>query len=422
MNDMLQEAVHYFKKERRFHRLFVQFRKKVESLGHAGGNVNTSLLSKKELEAIALFYGLSPDDMAAKKSISLLQFERKLQSLRFEGVTLMPLLEAYFGEEIRSKRSIQLLIAENQEKKLRQAADQFPVLSNYVEHLLKGSSDTFWVKRLAEQPDFEETMATLAAGLAGLPETLERLPFFSQRTTGNPHTFDPSSICGRLFLHALQVQSGYAGASPSAEHTNELLLSVRVLRDDIANFVTFANLTGFVKGVPHPVWQAAVDTCSAVNMPLRELLKIDKVEHASKHVFVVENSSVFSSLLDAVPQAALVCMHGQFKLAGLRLIDLLAESDHNLHYSGDLDPEGLTMLYRLQKRHPFHVKQWLMDVPSYERSLSDVDISDRLSKLSAITDPEQQEVIRKMKEYGKAGYQEALLEEMIADLRKAMNE
>lgn len=48
-----------------------------------------------------------------------------------------------------------------------------------------------------------------------------------------------------------------------------------------------------------------------MNMPLRELLKIDKVVPAEgSQVYIVENSGVFSSLLDIVPNAPLACTHG----------------------------------------------------------------------------------------------------------------
>src|SRR5690606_27551254 len=84
------------------------------------------------------------------------------------------------------------------------------------------------------------------------------------------------------------------------ELISDLLWQYHLLRDDIQNFVTQANLLAYDRNRLLPVWKAAADERSVLNVPMRELIKADKViaSEGSSKVFIVENSGVFSALLD----------------------------------------------------------------------------------------------------------------------------
>ncbi|QQK80745.1 DUF2399 domain-containing protein [Salicibibacter cibi] len=138
-------------------------------------------------------------------------------------------------------------------------------------------------------------------------------------------------------------------------------------------------------------------------------------------VWIVENSGVYSSLLDSVPNAPLICTHGQFKLAALQLMDMLVDSNVTLVYAGDIDPEGVAMADRLLARYPYGAKLWRMDVSSYHQSLSDNHMeAERLAKLLNVTNEALLPVVREMKEEGKAGYQEGLLSLLAEDLHQGL--
>jgi len=118
-----------------------------------------------------------------------------------------------------------------------------------------------------------------------------------------------------------------------------------------------------------------------------------------------------------VPDAPLVCTHGQFKLAAYRLLDMLVASGCQLKYAGDFDPEGLQMAARLKERYNDKLDYWCMDLESYVASEPSVELAkERLVKLTRVTDVELQDVVEEMRRRGKAGYQEALMEKMIKNL------
>ncbi len=59
-----------------------------------------------------------------------------------------------------------------------------------------------------------------------------------------------------------------------------------------------------------------------------------------------------------------------------------------------------------------------MDSESYKTSLSNEDISDRLSKLDSISSPEWDVLISLMRDVKMAGYQEAIVLHLISDIEE----
>lgn len=187
--------------------------------------------------------------------------------------------------------------------------------------------------------------------------------------------------------------------------------------------MTCVNLLAKTEEQIHPMWEAAAETPHVVNTPLRELLKLMSVYPANgkKSVWVVENSGVYSSILDKLPHVPLICTHGQFKLSALILMDKLVREGCTIYYAGDIDPEGLSMAERLLRRHPKHVQMWKMGIDYYHVSLSDLELTkERLSKLNSVKNSKLKLVVEALWNNKKAGYQEALVYEMIGDLESTL--
>jgi len=420
MKPLVDEAVHYFKASTGFSRLFEQFRKKYASLGKVGGSVLIQSFKNDELEAIARFFGDEVATLRLKKTVTLRAFEKKLQTTKFEGVTLLELLEAYFGEALVTKQEALAQTEKERAERFRELALMYPSLTFWFTYLQQRTADTHWINRMLETDDFHLFCAQLVKALDGLPLDYERLPMFGQRILGNPHAFDRTTDLGRLWIHVLHIKRGQGGPPPShTERVNELLLEFKLLRDDITNFVTCSNLVAEKDGNRHPMWRGAMETHSVLNIPMRELLRVNRVRPSrGDAVWIVENSGVFSSLLDDVPDAPIVCTHGQFKLAVYRLLDMLVASGCRLKYAGDFDPEGLQMAARLKERYGDKLDYWCMDLESYVTSDPSVELTgERLVKLERVTDVELQDVVEEMKKRERAGYQEALVEKMVVQLK-----
>ncbi|OZU87069.1 TIGR02679 family protein [Virgibacillus indicus] len=421
---MIKEAITYFSEYNAYQQLFTLFRKKYESLGRIGGAVKLDSLGEDGLEAVARFFGLTATDLQQKGKVTLESFEKQLKSTKFASIGLKELLEAYFEEPLISKKEKKQLEEQKQGQYFDLLENKFPRLCSWFNHLRKKTPDTYWIYRLiTDSPEeFLIKVTYLERAFNRLPSHFERLPLFSQRITRNPHAFDLNTNLGKLFIHLLAVDH-YKDDSivppADSESINDLLLVYNILRDDITNYVTCANLLAESHDALHPMWQAAAKTHSVMNIPLRELIGLSRIYPIGKkkEVWVVENSGVYSSILDKLPGVPLICTHGQFKLAALLLIDLLAKEDCTFYYAGDIDPEGISMAERLLLRHPENVQLWKMDVPAYRKSEANIELSnERLKKLESIVTPELLPVAEELKQRKRAGYQEALVTEMVDDL------
>ncbi|MBU5267131.1 TIGR02679 family protein [Virgibacillus proomii] len=424
MESKLEEATSFFKSEKAYDKLFKQFRKKYESLGRIGGTVPVRLFDDDELETIASFFGISKERLQKKGGIQIAHFAEQLKETKFSEVHLKELLDHYFAEVLISKKQRKKEQQQKFQTRLNLLIGKYPSLHNWLSYIKACPPEVRWMVRLAEADffRFENMVNKLAKAIERLPESPERLPMFSQRITGDPHDFDINADLGKMFLHVLTYykQNQAITVPQTTEEINELLKSFLIYRDDLLNFVTCANLLAETANDSlHAVWKAAVETNTVQNIPLRELLSIKRIYPATgNHVWVVENSGVCSSLLDVQPNIPIICTHGQFKLAAFMVLDLLTIDNCTIYYGSDFDPEGLGMAERLLKRYPIHVQLWQMDTAAYKKSNPVKPIpTERLKQLERIEHPSLNQLVQTMKQVKKAGYQEALVKEMLKDIR-----
>ena len=77
------------------------------------------------------------------------------------------------------------------------------------------------------------------------------------------------------------------------------------------------------------------------------------------------------------------------------------------------------MAQRMVNRYQDKVKLWHMDIMAYQKSNPVKPLTkERLEKLKGISEDNLIKVANEMLEYGKAGYQEALVEWMLTDIRQ----
>src|SRR5699024_2650155 len=111
--------------------------------------------------------------------------------------------------------------------------------------------------------------------------------------------------------------------------------------------------------------------------------------------------------------------NGQFKIATLKFLDAFVEGGGVIYYSGDFDPEGVLMAFKLKKRYGDRLRYWHYDVEAYHKALSHLPISDRrLRQLNMVADPALTPLIDGLKKIRRSGYQEKLLSDIVQDLKE----
>jgi uncharacterized protein (TIGR02679 family) len=479
-SEELEKAKAYFTSTKGFARLFKAMAQKYQSLGRWGGSVVLTSPKEEERNAFSTFFR---DDFSRQKSItiSLERFAKALELTKFSSVSPVRLLEEIHGESLISN-------AERTAVKERQKAQFF-------ENLLSRWSQPYcqrWLQAIIEKKPgtrpvhtaFDTNLELLSVqmdhvlkALADLNQQptgkIERLPIFARRITKDPHGFDSDSDTGRLLIQALKILDSEVHdrdqvtlALTGTEELTELYYSFGLLRDDLWNFVTCTGITAFEGdngNKPLSYLTEAYLQHVTLNLPLREVVRIGNAyagllnskkgktnvpceypnsassgvqsSECPKAVFVVENSGVFSALLDRFreyceevgraesPNPPLICTHGQFKLASLLLLDKLAACETRIYYSGDFDPEGLLMMERLLQRYPTQAKPWHYTLADYRLAYSEQEISpQRLKQLERVVSLELGPLKEEILTTGRAGYQEGILNELWRDIEGAFRE
>lgn len=427
-----KEFVSYLKGEPGFDRLLAKLIERYIQLGRIGGSVKLTDLQEREKEAFTTFFRKDYTHQSSA-TISFSLFEKALKKTKYADLDMIDILEAYAGKEIVTKQEENKQYEQEKIETFVQLKESYPHAASWLDYIQMKGKGTRFLHSLYDEDKrrFVQTLENVCHALRHLPNktNFERLPVFAQKVTKDPHAFDLDQEQGRALLHALQYQLyeenviDFMTNPLTSEEANDLLQAFHLLRDDILNFVTCTGLIGKVNQKESNMMKAANDEKAVLNLPLREVLKLTSCAPLYGNcVFVVENSGVFSTLLDrwSFPTPPpLICTNGQFKLAALLLVDLLVKEDVTIYYSGDFDPEGLQMAQRIYLRAPKHVKLWRYSVDDYEKSKSNMELSlDRIAKLNMIELNSLEAVKAALWNEQKAGYQEELIEDLLLDMKK----
>jgi uncharacterized protein (TIGR02679 family) len=430
----MTEMVNDFKKETGFQRLFSIYHEKYRSYGYLENGLKATLNNPTPAEREALG-GFMGGDYSKKKSISISvrNFEKAVGKTKYacllqEGF-MEQLIRQYYGENLISKKK-------QTERNLKYRKEFFEEYQSEVHPkplrdimkwamLEENKGNRFLVQYGKGAGDLGVNLEILSKlfQLFPLKEPMY-LPIFAAKVTRNPHTLDLDRPEGKLLIYALQVLLELETKRPmnknlNAEDITELLLHFNILRDDLSNYVTLYNVEGDNQdGSINRLLQATSDSKATMNFPLKEVLKLSTVRAKGNALFMLENSSVSSYLVDEANRRgkdiSVLSGNGNLRVATLKFLDLYTKTGGVVWYAGDYDPEGLGIAQRLIQRYGKSVRLWNYTEENYMKSLSDEEISiSRLKQLKQITIPELTKIKAVMSEAGRAGYQENVLDELL---------
>lgn len=252
----------------------------------------------------------------------------------------------------------------------------------------------------------------------------ENLPIFSSKTTKDPHYFDVDKPAGKILIHGIcfELKREYPR---DVEETAELLYSAGILKDDVSSSIAAYGLKAYKKNYELDFIYSFTKFGEPLTFTLGNLSKIDKFLCNKNRLFIFENPSLFSEVIKRIGKLnpSIICTSGQLKLASLILLDKLIEGVEEIYYSGDFDPEGISIANKLKIRYGDKLKFWRFDVEDYLKIISHKKISSiSKAKLDNIENDELSPLIEKIKEKGLAGYQELLIEDYIDDINSLQKE
>ena len=409
----------YFRSNPAWRRPLEELLKKYRSYGRAAGTISLPDAMDEECDALR---GLFGRPFSPPLSFQAAAFESALQKTVFEGVTLAELLETYFQTTIQTKKQRRSELDDRIEQALTELAAEQAAACEWLRALSdqRGNGAQLLRRAGADGQDLAELLRPVcraAAWLDGHPGQTVRLAVLSALASSDPHRLDAKTASGELFLHLLAFRRGESTPS-SAEERDALYYRGGVLNDSISSSVTQIGLTLYAEDGEHPAFRAFRLRRDICTLSLTNLASLTAARSISGKAYLVENQMVFSQLCDhaAAFHSPFLCTSGQPQVAVLRLLDLLAASGTELFYSGDFDGKGLSIASQLLARYRGQLHLWHMAPEDYQRSRSGQNLSEASLRLLQHCDPLLAETVSALREHRKAGYQELLLRELLADL------
>lgn len=422
LSERRKECVEYFRKNPVWEKVLKGFREKYFSYGRFSGNVVVRNLSSEEIEELEGFFGRSFHNQKSV-SISAEKFRKVLENSRYKEITAEMLMESYFEQPLRGREEERLLKEQKRQELLQR------IVSDYNGTAAESEIEYFWqMLKGNSREDHKELEQQLRLSA----EIFNRLPYrrghkvylavFAAMITGNPHAFDRGTSGGRILYQVIQRNLEMRDLAISeteifpAYKRQKSYLAAGILLDDVSNYAMLCNVEALKKdGCIHAGMDGFSKENDMIQVPLGVIADWKEVSCRRQEIYIVENPSVFAMICgkngqgSADDTCSCMCMNGQPRLAGLMILDLLAESGTDVYYSGDLDPEGILIAQKLADYYKGKFDFWHMSVEDYEKCRSDEVISDRRMKiLDKITDDRLIPVVRQIKKYRTAGYQEKL--------------
>jgi uncharacterized protein (TIGR02679 family) len=418
-------------------RLLEKIRAKYIAEGQIRGQILLEEVTSGERREIASFLSRPPyrDDIIR---VRLVEMDQALRSSGF-ACTLLDVIAVLHPDEPLETRPERRAAHAHHQADFRQAllsiTSEFAENSRAQHWLFQGAHGLEWLFTRSKNASADEQQRQLSiiryvAGLLDqLPATpnSERLALFAQRTSGDPHTLDPTRAEGRLFLLALSDLFTDATLVQDRAHALHLYNSAGLLVDTISSSVAVFNLAGAMmrSGYRDPLLQAA--GARVLILPQRQLLEWTSIQPMRTDIYGIENPQVFEEVVDDLLRVGshatlptLVCTSGWPSVAALLLLDrLLAASPENrLYYSGDFDLKGLQIAAHLLARYPERCLPWRFDPDAYARALQSEGISAGANELALLDGlpPVFASLVGVMQEKGKWAYQEGIADILVGDV------
>ena len=419
-----KECLEYFHQSPVWKKVLKGFRKKYSSYGRFGGKVVLKNLKSQDIEELEGFFGKS---FHGQKSVTVSaeKFRQALEASRYKTITPECLLENFFEEPLRGKQE-QKLLREREKEKIWQK-----FLNDYKGTAIERAAEL--LRNIVKDSDSQElaewdrTMRLGSEMYNHLPYRQDNklyLAVFAAMLTGNPHAFDNGTVAGNFLYQMIQmdleirkIKIEFSEIFPAYKRQKSYLMA-GIMLDDISNYAMLYQVEAVKKdGNLHKGMEGFVSEQHIVQVPLAVITEWESLYCPQDEIYIVENPSVFAVLCGKEKagnvRRAYMCMNGQPRLAGLMVLDLFAKSGIRVYYAGDLDPEGILIAQKLSQYYKGEFHYWHMETVDYEKCRSAEVISPKRMKiLERITEERLKPVVEKIEEYGIAGYQEMLVEEM----------
>lgn len=413
MNSVNKELADYLKSKEGLTRLMNKLKEKYISLSRPSGTVTLNNLTEIESIDISNLLGkrIYKED---NFKISFREITKKINEGRYSDFTWQELLNDYFNENIITKEE-EILTKKQEEIEFYNNIYEKNKDREYIEIIKEIMVNDEIISKIIKQKyhknrlSLQEEINNILLLLDNIPEYPTSLAVYAS-LTGNPHYLDLNKNTSTLFLKILSriKQIEY---EEKLESKINILSEINVYTDPISNFVITYKLTG------NSILNELAKNNEVVNLNLLNINKLSKVDTNNKIVYVFENPSLLTSLIDL--NVPIIITSGIPNISLYTLLKKLEKSNTKIYYNGDFDPEGLLIAEKLKQRFP-NIELFCYSDIDYNNAKSKEKISNtRLKKLYNINSKELKDMKNIILENKVSAYQEQNLDRIRKYIEKS---
>lgn len=417
---MMNEEFCQYLSDNEFSEFMQLWKKQYEKYGTCKGSIDL-VLDDSNRECIS---GLMGKDYYGVDCVHITfrQLQKAILNTKYENCDFNEVLKMYFNQRVLTNKYRQ----EQEQMRVQNIFKQFFKQEGKSRQWIYNTytnRDSVYIRIVQASKENEQkcinTVCVVMKALNHLPmweNKKENISLFASYHTKNPHAFDKNTFAYYLMMHGIVYFLKVDFPKTNLEQ-NEILYRAGLYQDGISNYCSVARLQAFNENnQPHLSWAGFYDSYEALNVNMDNLLHIHFITCCDR-VYIVENPSVFQALLkkikkEKIEKIGLVCTNGQLNYSAYLLLDILVNSNVEIYYSGDMDPEGLLIADKIKQRYP-STKLWCYDVRQYEISKSKEQATDqRMHMLDALKDEALIRIGKCISENkNRVGYQENMIEE-----------
>lgn len=417
---MMNEEFCQYLSDNEFSEFMQLWKKQYEKYGTCKGSIDL-VLNDSNRECIS---GLMGKDYYGVDCVHITfrQLQKAMLNTKYENCDFNEVLKMYFNQRVLTNKYRQ----EQEQMRVQNIFKQFFKQEGKSQQWIYNTytnRDSVYIRIVQASKENEQkcinTVCVVMKALNHLPmweNKKENISIFASYHTKNPHAFDKNTFAYYLMMHGIVYFLKVDFPKTNLEQ-NEILYRAGLYQDGISNYCSVARLQAFNENnQPHLGWAGFYDSYEALNVNMDNLLHIHFITCCDR-AYIVENPSVFQALLkkikkEKIEKIGLVCTNGQLNYSAYLLLDILVNSNIEIYYSGDMDPEGLLIADKIKQRYP-SIKLWCYDVRQYEISKSKEQATDqRMHMLDALKDETLIRIGKCISENkNRVGYQENMIEE-----------
>ena len=374
---MMNEEFCQYLSDNEFSEFMQLWKKQYEKYGTCKGSIDL-VLNDSNRECIS---GLMGKDYYGVDCVHITfrQLQKAMLNTKYENCDFNEVLKMYFNQRVLTNKYRQ----EQEQMRVQNIFKQFFKQEGKSQQWIYNTytnRDSVYIRIVQASKENEQkcinTVCVVMKALNHLPmwkNKKENISIFASYHTKNPHAFDKNTFAYYLMMHGI-VYFLKVGFPKTNLEQNEILYRAGLYQDGISNYCSVARLQAFNENnQPHLGWTGFYDSYEALNVNMDNLLHIHFITCCDR-VYIVENPSVFQTLLkkikkEKIEKIGLVCTNGQLNYSAYLLLDILVNSNIEIYYSGDMDPEGLLIADKIKQRYP-SIKLWCYDVRQYEIGLT----------------------------------------------------